>query len=109
MSKLTRRHLLTALAAITAAPGAAMAQSQALLPGIDPAGVQAVGGDYLRQHPLTASALEADLFPHGWTPAALGGLREHATADFRRGKVFTHQGWRLSETEARLMALLSLR
>ena len=110
MTGLTKRRLLMALVALGAGPGIARAQgATGPLSQVSLAGVRVIGAAYLKQHPRTAQSLEAALFPHGWTADAVSGLGDRVTADFRRGARFEHQGWRLAETEAQLMALLSLR
>ena len=110
MSGLTKRHLLAALLALGAAPGLASAQGAGgPLSSVDIAGAKAIGAAYLQRHPGTAASLESALFPKGWTADAVAALGSRVTADFRRGAQFEHEGWRLAQTEAQLMALLSLR
>lgn len=105
----TRRDLLAALVALAAAPSLASAAPAALLPGLDPEAVRRIGEAWLKSHPgATAKALAAKLFPRGRGPDALAGLRAAAAADFRSGAVFDHRGWRLSNTEGALFALISL-
>jgi len=111
MSPIGRRDLLLALAALgtgalAAAP--ASAAGAAVLGQIDVEGAAEVGRAYLAAHPqATAARLTARLLPSGPGPAALAGLRAKAREDFRRGRVFVHRGWRLSDTEGALMALLA--
>jgi hypothetical protein len=104
---LDRRHVLMALAALSA--GAATPAAGAL-PQIDPEGARRIGQAYLagRAKPLDAKRLQAELLPAGWTPAATAKLRARAAADFRAGRLFVHRGWRLSDTEGRLFALAAL-
>jgi hypothetical protein len=78
----------------------------------------ALGRQYLRQRPGEASAawLVRQLFdeePYGRAEAVrrvvaqrIGQRRE---ADFRDGNLVVLQGWLVTQTEARLLALLSLR
>jgi hypothetical protein len=53
------------------------------------------------------AAVRAELTPTGLDAAALSRLRMLAAGDFSAGRVFVHEGWRLSRTEARLFALLA--
>jgi hypothetical protein len=104
---LDRRHVLMVLAALSA--GAAT-PAAAALPQIDPEGAKRIGQAYLAGHrqKLDAKRLQAELLPGGWTPAATARLRARAAADFRAGRLFVHRGWRLSDTEGRLFALVAL-
>lgn len=104
----SRRDLLAALVALAATPALARAPDAALA-GLDPAAVQRIGKTWREQHPTaTAAALAKRLFPNGRGVAALPRLRDQAAADFRKGAVFAYRGWRLSDTEGALLALLSL-
>jgi len=104
----SRRDLLAALVALAATPALARAPD-ASFAGLDPASVQRIGKAWREQHPtVTAAALTKRLFPAGRGLAALPRLREQAAADFRKGSVFAYRGWRLSDTEGALLALLSL-
>lgn len=99
----SKRDILIALAALTAAPAFAQ-QAEAL----DLSAGRAIGQAYLAANPnADLAALRRDLLPSGFTAQAAQTLRERVSADFRAARVFTYQGWRLSETEARLFALLS--
>ena len=105
----TRRDLLAALAALAATPALARAGTTDVFAGLDKAAVQRIGQAWRERNPkATAKILTARLFPSGRSSAALPRLREAAAADFRKGAVFTYRGWRLSDTEGALMALLSL-
>ena len=99
-----RRQILAALAALGA--GAAWGASAETLAGIDPAAAARIGRAYLAAHPGARDAHE--LMPDGWSPAALHSLRGRVAEDFRRNRMFVHAGWRLSDTEGRLFALLSV-
>ena len=102
---MNRRDILFALAALAAAP----ATPAAALPQVDPEGARRVGEAYLKGHPgLDARRLQAELLPDGWTPQANVRLRARAAADFGAGRLFVHRGWRLSDTEGRLFALVAL-
>ena len=107
---LARRDLLAALFAVTAAPGLARAAPDApLLPDLDHAAAIRIGKAWLAGRPATtAGALRARLFPGGRGPGALPALRGRVAEDFRRGAVFVHRGWRLSDTEGALFGLLAL-
>ena len=109
MSLLDRRQVFLALAAV-AAPRSAAAAPSAALSEIDPKGANLIGQAYLARHTgkLDATRLAADLLPGGWTPQAAARLRARAARDFREGRLFTHRGWRLSDTEGRLFALAAL-
>jgi hypothetical protein len=101
---LSKRDVLLALAALAA--GAALpAAAQTTAPDLS-AG-RAIGAAYLAAHPgANLSQLRNDLLPSGFTPEAVTRLRSRAAADFRAQRVFIFKGWRLSETEAQLFALL---
>ena len=102
----SRRDLLAAIVALAATPALARA---AVLDDLDPVAVRRMGQAWRAQHPgVTASNLAKRLFPTGRGPDALPRLRTQAAADFRRGAVFAYRGWRLSDTEGALFALLSL-
>jgi hypothetical protein len=104
-----RRDLLAALIAFAATPALALAATPDILVGLDPGAISRIGETWRDQHPgVTARELTARLFPAGRGSDALPRLRDQAAADFRAGKVFTYRGWRLSDTEGALFALLSL-
>ncbi|MFZ0267888.1 hypothetical protein [Caulobacter sp.] len=107
---LARRDLLAALFAATALPGVALAAPDAALFGdLDQAAAARIGKAWLAQHPdIGRAALARRLFPNGRGPDALPALRRRVSEDFRRGAVFMHRGWRLSETEGALFGLLAL-
>ena len=101
-----RRTVLLALGGLAAGTAAAAAPLQ-----IDPQGARRVGQAYLDAHPgqrFDAARLKADLLPKGWNAAAAHRLRARAARDFRDGRLFIHKGWRLSDTEGRLFALVAL-
>ncbi|MFY8142524.1 MAG: hypothetical protein ACOVMT_01420 [Caulobacter sp.] len=105
----TRRDLLAALVALAAAPSFARSAPAALMTGLDAEAVRRIGEAWRKSHPgVSAKTLAAQLFPKGRGPEALPRLRALATADFRAGAVFDYRGWRLSNTEGALFALLSL-
>lgn len=100
---LTKRDLLRALAAVGAlAATPAWAQGGT---GIDLSGGEAIGAAYRAVHPDRAEALRT-IMPQVIDAAALRRLKTRAAADFGAGRIFIYQGWRLSETEAQLFALL---
>lgn len=103
-----RRDLLAALFAATALPG--LAHAQALLFGdLDHAAAARIGKAWLAGRPeIGRAALAKRLFPNGRGPDALPALRRRVAENFRRGAVFVHRGWRLSETEGALFGLLAL-
>uniref|UniRef100_B0SZY5 Uncharacterized protein n=1 Tax=Caulobacter sp. (strain K31) TaxID=366602 RepID=B0SZY5_CAUSK len=110
---LARRDLLAALFAATAGatlPDLARAAPDAKLFGdLDHAAAARIGKAWLAGRPATSSAaLARRLFPSGRGPDALPALRRQAAEDFRRGTVFIHRGWRLSDTEGALFGLLAL-
>jgi hypothetical protein len=105
----SRRDLLAALVALAATPALARAQAPDAFADLDRGAVARLGEAWRAAHPgVTAQRLEARLFPGGRGKASLPRLRDQAMADFRRGAVFAYRGWRLSDTEGALMALLSL-
>ena len=101
MSALTRRALMACLVAVGSGP--ALAATPGGLPALDPAAAKRIGQTWLAAHPTTRAALERGLFPRGGADVA--ALRARIAADFRGGRIFDYQGWRLSQTEARLFAL----
>jgi len=98
---LTKRHLLLALAAIGAAP--------ALAQNADPiAGGRDIGRAWIAANPSAdLAALRASLMPRGFSAETAQTLRTRVADDFRNARVFVHNGWRLSQTEAQLFALLA--
>ena len=105
----SRRDLLAALVAFAATPALARAEATDVFAGLDPAAVGRMGKAWRDQHAdVTPRDLTARLFPAGRGPDALPRLRAQAAADFREGAVFAYRGWRLSDTEGALLALLSL-
>jgi len=105
----SRRDLLAALVALAATPALARAAAPDSFAGLDPAAIGRIGKAWRDQHAeVTAQDLAVRLFPTGRGPDALARLGALAAADFRAGKVFTYRGWRLSDTEGALFALLSL-
>jgi hypothetical protein len=95
-----RREVLLALAGL----GFTVVADRAAADG---AGVE-IGRAYRAAHPGAPEArrLAATLLPDGWNPEAEARLRAKVAADFRAGRLFTHRGWRLSETEGALFAAL---
>lgn len=103
----TRRDLLTALIAFAAAPGLGVAAAP--FPDLDHNAVRRIGQAWRDNHPgVTDRTLSARLFPAGRGPEALPALRAAVAADFRAGRIFVHRGWRLSDTEGALFALLAM-
>jgi len=113
MSALHRRDLLATLLALTAA-GGLPALARATEPAdafqdLDVAAVERIGRAWLAAHPdASAKSLGRRLFPGGRNAGTLAELRRRVTDDFRRGAVFIHRGWRLSDTEGALFGLLAL-
>lgn len=111
---LARRDLLAALFAAAlpgvVLPGVTHAASDTPLFGdLDKAAAARIGKAWLAGHPdIGRAALARRLFPNGRGPDALPALRRRVSEDFRRGAVFVHRGWRLSETEGALFGLLAL-
>ncbi len=110
---LARRDLLAALFAATAGaalPTLACATPDTKLFGdLDHAAATRIGKAWLEGRPATSpTALSKRLFQNGRGPDALPALRRQVAEDFRRGAVFTHRGWRLSNTEGALFGLLAL-
>lgn len=108
---LSKRDLLRAVAGIVALSAAGSAGAALLAPAtgeVDAAGAAGIGRAWLALHPVKAKTLRAGLFPHGADETQLAHLADRIRRDFREGAIFTHKGWFLSETEARLCALISL-
>lgn len=104
-----RRDLLTALVALAATPVLARGVAPDGLAQLDRAAVARIGEAWRALHPeVTLRKLETRLFPGGRGKAALPRLRDQVADDFRRGAVFIYRGWRLSDTEGALLALLFL-
>jgi len=100
---LTKRNLLIALAALAASPALAQTESE-----LDLSAGRAVGDAYRAAHPSAdLSGVQALVSDRTLSGGAIESLRARARADFTAGRVFIHKGWRLSETEAQLFALLS--
>jgi hypothetical protein len=116
MTALARRDLLAALVAATAGaalPALARASSTdlkaTLFADLDMAAAARIGQAWLAARPpTTAAVLTTRLFPNGRGPEVLPALRRRVAEDFRRGAVFVHRGWRLSDTEGALFGLLAL-
>ncbi len=75
---------------------------------LDVSAGRAIGQAYLAANPsMDPATLRATLLPTGFDAGARARLRALVAADFRAARVFVFKGWRLSETEARLFALLA--
>lgn len=100
---LSKRDLLLALAALGASAALpAHAQDADLTAG------RAIGEAYRAAYANEDwAAVRAELAPGGLNAEAIARLRVLASSDFAAGRVFIHEGWRLSRTEARLFALLA--
>jgi len=111
MTTLSKRGLLQALAGLAAVSVAGGAYAAAWTPeiaAVDPVGAAEIGRAWLALHPSDAPALRAAVFPNGQNSETGPRLAERVHADFRRDAVFVHKGWFLSETEARICALIAL-
>jgi hypothetical protein len=107
-ASLARRDLLAALLAVMALPVAVRAET-GLFGDLDQAAAARIGKAWLAGRPATTvDALNARLFPAGRGVDVLPGLRRRVAEDFRRGAVFVHRGWRLSDTEGALFGMLAL-
>jgi hypothetical protein len=103
---LSKRELLLALAALGA--GAMLPAAAQEMGTPDLSAGRAIGEAYRAANPGEDwAAIRAELAPRGLDGAAIARLRSLAAADFGAGRVFVHEGWRLSRTEARLFALLA--
>lgn len=106
MIKLSKRELLLALAA-SGVLGADAAHAQGGCASLELSAGREIGAAWRAAHPdANLAALRAELLADGACADLIAELGARARADFRSGAVFTHRGWRLSETEARLFALL---
>jgi hypothetical protein len=110
MTGLARRDLLAALVAMAASPAmSGLAKAGPAFDDLDRDAVERIGRAWLAQNPaITTPALAKRLFPDGRGPNTLPDLRQRAAQDFRKGAVFVHRGWRLSDTEGALFGLLTL-
>jgi stage V sporulation protein SpoVS len=111
MTALSKRGLLRALAGLAAVSAAGGAYAAVRTPGIaavDAVGAGEIGRAWLAAHPSDMAALRRAVFPNGQDAETGPRLAERVRADFRRDAVFVHRGWFLSETEARLCALIAL-
>lgn len=109
--------LLPQAPALSSPAGAAAGPLDEMFPDLRAAA--AVGRQYLRQHPQEASEtwLTATLFGGAWPSGQGGGntdewiekIRQGRQRDFREGDVVVLDSWFFARTEARLLALISLR
>lgn len=105
---LTKRDLLKALAALgTIAASGFPAHASCVADDTLAAG-QLIGRAWIGAHPdADLEDLRIDLLPNGLCDEALTSIRKRIDVDFDRGALFEYEGWRLSETEAQLFALLA--
>jgi len=110
MTGLARRDLLAALVAMAASSALPpLAKAAPTFDDLDQDVIERIGRAWLAQNPgINTPALARRLFPDGRGPNTLPGLRDRAAQDFRKGAVFVHRGWRLSDTEGALFGLLTL-
>ncbi len=110
MTLISKRRLLQTLAGLAAvsAAGPARAVKTPDIAAIDAAGATEIGRAWLARHPEGAAELRAAIFPNGWSDDARPRLVDRVRTDFRNNALFGHRGWFVSETEARLCALISL-
>ena len=105
MSMIGRRDLLLALAALGTGLATAGGVSAAVLDGIDVQAAAKIGAAWRAARPnADLQAVKGQL---GAGEAGLRRLAAMAREDFRAGRVFVHRGWRLSDTEGALMALVA--
>ena len=103
---LSKRDLLLALTALGAGAALPAAAQEGAAPDLS-AG-RAIGQAYRAANTGEDwAAIRADLVPGRLDATAITRLRTLAAADFGAGRVFVHEGWRLSRTEARLFVLLA--
>ena len=103
---LSKRDVLRALAALGAAAALPATAQTATAP--DFTAGRAIGEAYRAAHSgADFTRLRNELLPAGFAAEAGERLRARAAADFRAARVFIFKGWRLSETEAQLFALLT--
>jgi hypothetical protein len=104
---LSKRDVLLALMALTPAAGGMPALAQTTTE-LDLSAGRAIGEAYLAANPgIDLAALRSNLLPNGFSPDSVLSLRQRAAGDFRAARVFIFKGWRISQTEARLFALLT--
>jgi len=112
MTDLNRRAVLAGLAAVSAVPLAAcegrksIASADPMAGGLDIAGVAAIAASYAAAtgDPVGDDVRQA-LFPDEFADVAT--LNAAVISDFRAGRLFVHEGWRLSYTEGQLFTILS--
>jgi hypothetical protein len=103
---LSKRELLLALTALGA--GALLPAAAQEIDAPDLSAGRAIGEAYRAANSREDwAALRADLAPSGLNAGAVARIRGLTAADFAANRVFVHEGWRLSRTEARLFALLA--
>jgi hypothetical protein len=103
---LSKRDVLFALAGLGASAALPAVAQAADAP--DLAAGRAIGEAYRAAHSgADLTRLRNELLPGGFTAEAGERLRARVSADFRAARVFIFKGWRLSETEAQLFALLT--
>jgi hypothetical protein len=103
---LSKRDILFALAALAACAALPAAAQTAAVPDLAAGG--AIGDAYRAAHPgADLERLRNELLRGGFSAETGQRLRARAAADFRAARVFIFKGWRLSETEAQLFALLT--
>lgn len=111
MPMLSKRRLLLVLSglaavSITGVPGPGSARTPSLA-AVDAVGATEIGRAWLALHPSSAADLREAVFPGGQDGAS-PGLAERVRSEFDAGALFSHKGWFLSVTEARLCALIAL-
>lgn len=111
MTTLSKRGLLLTLSGLAAVSMTGVANTSAArtpaLAAIDEVGATEIGRAWLALHPESTAVLRATVFPKGQENAS-PDLAQRVRVDFRNGALFSHKGWFLSETEARLCALIAL-
>jgi hypothetical protein len=109
MTTLSKRGLLQALTGLAAVSISGLAHARTPdIAAIDAVGAAGIGRAWLALHPSDAPALRAALFPRDRPEESLPRLARRVSADFERGDIFVHKGWFLSDTEARICALIAL-
>ena len=109
MTTLSKRGLLQALAGLAAVSVAGVVHARTPdIAAIDAVGAAGIGRAWLALHPADAPALRAALFPRDKPEETLPRLARRVRTDFERGDIFVHKGWFLSDTEARICALIAL-
>lgn len=110
MTAFSKRGLLRALAGLAAVSAASPLLARTPdIAAVDAVGASLIGRAWLLARPgEDAAFLRRAVFPDGPDSETGPRLAQRVRADFADDRIFLHDGWFLSETEARLCALIAL-